>query len=442
MSDKLLNIEELNESSRDRILKELQNRGSDRFLPKYEDTVKAIIQDVRENGDEALFRYTKQFDRWDIDPSNIRVTEEEIKEATESLDSDFIAVMRESADNIRSFHEKQKKNTWIDVQDNGSILGQRVIPLEITGVYVPGGKAAYPSSVLMNIIPAKTAGVGRIVMCTPAGADGKVNPGTLAAASIAGADEIYKVGGAQAIAAMAYGTSSIPKVCKITGPGNIYVALAKKFCFGDVSIDSVAGPSEILVLCDDSADPGFVAADLLSQAEHDEMAAAVLVTTSKRVAEGVMECIEGFLNKLDRREIIESSLRNYGHIYLSPSLDDAIDAVNAWAPEHLEIQTVDPFETMSRIKNAGAVFLGPWSSEPLGDYWAGPNHILPTGGTARFFSPLSTDDFIKRSSIIYYSEKALKCAHEKIELFAEKEGLSAHANSIRVRFEDTGDDKR
>lgn len=433
--DELLKIETLDDSSREWIMKEIENRGKAGSLELYEDTVREIVTSVRSEGDAAVFRYTSRFDKWDVDKSNVLVTEEEIGEAMSSLDSDFLEAMKESAGNIRAFHEKQKKNSWIDVREDGSILGQRVIPLEITGVYVPGGKAAYPSSVLMNIIPAKTAGVKKVVMCTPADSEGKVDAGTLSAACIAGADEIFKIGGAQAIAAMAYGTESIPRVDKITGPGNIYVALAKKLCFGDVAIDSVAGPSEILVLADDSADPRFVAADLLSQAEHDEMASAVLVTTSKRVAEQVIQEIGSMLPGLSRRSIIEKSLRDFGHVYLTDSMEDAVNAVNAWAPEHLEIQTADPFAVMGGIKNAGAVFLGPWSSEPLGDYWAGPNHILPTAGTARFFSPLSTDDFSKRSSIISYSGSALKEAHEKIELFAKKEGLTAHAHSISVRFD-------
>ena len=365
----------------------------------------------------------------------MRITKEEIEEAYKSLDSEFVEVMKRSAANIRAFHEKQKRNTWIETKDDGSILGQRILPIEISGVYVPGGKAAYPSSVLMNVIPAKVAGVERIVMCTPPGRDGKVNPATLVAADIAGVTEGYKVGGAQAIAAMAFGTESVPKVDKITGPGNIFVALAKKACFGHVSIDSIAGPSEILVLADESANPRYVAADLLSQAEHDEMASAILVTTSEDVAKKVSDEIEGFLKTLERAEIIRKSLENYGYIFIADSLDDAIDAANAVASEHLEIITKNPFEVMTRIKNAGAIFLGDYSSEPLGDYYAGPNHILPTNRTARFFSPLSVDDFIKKTSIISYSQEALSKVHEDIELFAKQEGLTAHANSIAVRFE-------
>ena len=343
--------------------------------------------------------------------------------------------MKKSAENISVFHEKQKRNSWIDTKEDGSILGQRILPIEISGVYVPGGKAAYPSSVLMNVVPARVAGVERIVMCTPPGKDGKVNPGTLAAASIAGVDEIYKVGGAQAIAAMAFGTESVPKVDKITGPGNIFVALAKKACFGHVSIDSIAGPSEILVLADDTANARFVAADLLSQAEHDELASAILITTSKRLADEVAKEIDGFLQVLERADIIRKSLENYGFIFIADNMNDAIEATNAVASEHLEIITENPYETMTKIKNAGAIFLGSYSSEPLGDYFAGPNHILPTNSTARFFSPLNVDDFMKKTSIISYSKEALFKVHNDIELFAKKEGLTAHANSIAVRFE-------
>jgi len=343
--------------------------------------------------------------------------------------------MKRSAENIRAFHEKQKRNTWIDTKEDGSILGQRILPIEISGVYVPGGKAAYPSSVLMNVVPAKVAGVERIVMCTPPGKDGKVNPGTLVAADIAGVTEGYKVGGAQAIAAMAFGTESVPKVDKITGPGNIFVALAKKACFGHVSIDSIAGPSEILVLADESANARYVAADLLSQAEHDEMASAILITTSQELADNVSKEIDGFLQTLSRADIIKKSLDNYGYIFVAENMEDAIEAANAVASEHLEIITVNPYETMTKIRNAGAIFLGDYSSEPLGDYYAGPNHILPTNRTARFFSPLSVDDFVKKTSIISYSRAALEKVHDDIELFAKQEGLTAHANSIAVRFE-------
>lgn len=401
---------------------------------QYEKVVADIIANVREKGDQAIFDYTSQFDKWDCNADHIRVTEAEIQEAVEQADAAFLEVMKKSASNIEDFHRKQLRNSWIDTRADGSILGQRILPIAVSGVYVPGGKAAYPSSVLMNVIPAKVAGVERIVMTTPAGADGKVNPGTLVAAKIAGVDEIYKVGGAQAIAAMAFGTESIPKVDKITGPGNIFVALAKKACFGYVSIDSIAGPSEILVIADESANPRYVAADLLSQAEHDELASAILITTSESLANQVSAQIEGFLKELSRAEIIRKSLDNYGYILLADSMESAIDGANAIASEHLEILTKDPYQVMTKIRNAGAIFLGEYSSEPLGDYFAGPNHILPTNGTARFFSPLNVDDFMKKTSLISYSREALEQAHKDIELFAEKEGLTAHANSIRVRF--------
>lgn len=402
---------------------------------EYEAVVAEIIANVRDKGDEAVFEYTKKFDKWDITAENIRVTEAEIEDAFAGTESEFIEVMKRSAANISDFHKKQLRNSWIETKEDGSILGQRILPIAVSGVYVPGGKAAYPSSVLMNVIPAKVAGVGKIIMTTPAGADGKVNPGTLVAAKIAGVDEIYKVGGAQAIAAMAYGTESIPKVDKITGPGNIFVALAKKACFGYVSIDSIAGPSEILVLADETANPRYVAADLLSQAEHDELASAILITTSKELAVEVEKQIDGFLQELSRAEIIRKSLDNYGYIIIAESMDDAVEAANAIASEHLEILTKDPYKVMTKIKNAGAIFLGEYSSEPLGDYYAGPNHILPTNGTAKFFSPLNVDDFMKKTSLISYSKEALERAHQDIELFAKKEGLTAHANSIHVRFE-------
>ena len=402
---------------------------------EYEAVVAEIIANVRDKGDEAVFEYTKKFDKWDITAENIRVTEAEIEEAFAGTEPEFIEVMKRSAANISDFHKKQLRNSWIETKEDGSILGQRILPIAVSGVYVPGGKAAYPSSVLMNVIPAKVAGVGKIIMTTPAGADGKVNPGTLVAAKIAGVDEIYKVGGAQAIAAMAYGTESIPKVDKITGPGNIFVALAKKACFGFVSIDSIAGPSEILVLADETANPRYVAADLLSQAEHDELASAILITTSKELAVEVEKQIDGFLKELSRAEIIRKSLDNYGYIIIADTMDDAVEAANAIASEHLEILTKDPYKVMTQIKNAGAIFLGEYSSEPLGDYYAGPNHILPTNGTAKFFSPLNVDDFMKKTSLISYSKEALERAHNDIELFAKKEGLTAHANSIHVRFE-------
>ncbi len=424
----------LTENTKKELLGNLLNRNPGSYT-EYENTVNEIINDIRNNGDKALFEYTAKFDKCTLDASCITITDDEIKEAYAALDPEFIEVMKKSAENIRVFHEKQKRNTWIDTREDGSILGQRILPIEISGVYVPGGKAAYPSSVLMNVVPAKVAGVEKIVMCTPPGKDGKVNPGTLVAADIAGVTESYKVGGAQAIAAMAFGTESIPKVDKITGPGNIFVALAKKACFGHVSIDSIAGPSEILVLADETANPRYVAADLLSQAEHDEMASAILITTSLDLADKVSKEIDEFLKTLSRADIIKKSLENYGYIFVADNMDDAIEAANAVASEHLEIITKNPYETMTRIKNAGAIFLGDYSSEPLGDYFAGPNHILPTNRTARFFSPLSVDDFVKKTSIISYSKQALFNAHKDIELFATREGLTAHANSIAVRFE-------
>ncbi len=424
----------LTEETKKELLGNLLNRNPGSY-GEYEDTVNGIINDIRKNGDKALFEYTEKFDKCVIDATSIRITKQEIEEAYKALDPEFVEVMKRSAENIRAFHEKQKRNTWIDTKEDGSILGQRILPIEISGVYVPGGKAAYPSSVLMNVVPAKVAGVEKIVMCTPPGKDGKVNPGTLVAADIAGVTEGYKVGGAQAIAAMAFGTESVPKVDKITGPGNIFVALAKKACFGHVSIDSIAGPSEILVLADETANARYVAADLLSQAEHDEMASAILITTSQQLADKVSEEIDGFLQTLSRADIIKKSLDNYGYIFVADNMEDAIEAANAVASEHLEIITVNPYETMTKIKNAGAIFLGDYSSEPLGDYYAGPNHILPTNRTARFFSPLSVDDFVKKTSIISYSRAALEKVHSDIELFAKQEGLTAHANSIAVRFE-------
>ncbi len=429
-----MRIIELNDQTKNNLLESLLKRSPNSY-GSYEQTVNEIIRKVREKKDEALFAYTKQFDHCEITKDTIKVTAKEIKEAYDKVEPKLVEVMKKSAANITKFHQKQLHNSWIAPEDNGTILGQRITPIEISGVYVPGGKAAYPSSVLMNVLPAKVAGVSRIIMTTPPGADGKVNPGTLVAADIAGVHEIYKAGGAQAIAAMAFGTESIPRVDKITGPGNIFVALAKKACFGYVSIDSIAGPSEILVLADESANPRFVAADLLSQAEHDEMASAILITTSKTLARQVSEEVEQFTRELSRKEIIEKSLENYGYILIAQSMEEAIDAANEIASEHLEILTKNPFETMTKIKNAGAIFLGEYSSEPLGDYFAGPNHILPTNGTARFFSPLNVDDFMKKTSIISYSKDALLKVHEEIELFASKEGLTAHANSIKVRFE-------
>ena len=433
-----MRIVELNEETRNNLLEKLLKRSPNSY-GQFEQTVNDIIANVRENGDKALFDYTLKFDKCEITKENIKVTRREIEEAYEKVDPELVRVMKSSAKNITKFHEKQLHNSWIVPEANGTILGQKITPIEISGVYVPGGKAAYPSSVLMNVLPAKVAGVSRIIMTTPPGADGKVNPGTLVAADIAGVDEIYKVGGAQAVAAMAFGTESVPRVDKITGPGNIFVALAKKACFGYVSIDSIAGPSEILVLADETANPRYVAADLLSQAEHDELASAILVTTSRELAERVSVEVEQFTKQLSREEIINKSLENYGYILVAETMDQAIDAANEIASEHLEILTKNPYETMTKIRNAGAIFLGEYSSEPLGDYFAGPNHILPTNGTARFFSPLNVDDFLKKTSIISYSRDALLAVHKDIELFAEKEGLTAHANSIKVRFEDLED---
>lgn len=415
------------------ILDNLLKRSPNNY-GQYEAVVSEIIANVRKNKDEAVFAYTKKFDKCEINAANIRVTQEEIEEAYTKVDAKLVEVMKKSAENIRAFHAKQLRNSWIDTKEDGSMLGQLITPIGVSGVYVPGGKAAYPSSVLMNVIPAKVAGVGRIVMTTPPGADGKVYAGTLVAAHIAGVDEIYKAGGAQAIAAMAFGTQSIPKVDKITGPGNIFVALAKKACFGYVSIDSIAGPSEILVIADETANPRYVAADLLSQAEHDEMASAILITTSEALAAEVDIQVEQFVKELSRKEIIRKSLDNYGYILIADSMQEAVDAANEIASEHLEILTANPYEIMTKIKNAGAIFLGEYSSEPLGDYFAGPNHIIPTNGTAKFFSPLNVDDFMKKSSIISYSKEALGAIHKDIELFAESEGLTAHANSIKVRF--------
>ncbi len=429
-----MRIVNLTTETKNNILEDLLKRSPNSY-GEYEAVVNEIINNVRVNKDKALFDYTLKFDKFNLNESNIKVTKEEIDEAYKLVDPELIEVMKHSAENVRAFHEKMLRQSWIDTKEDGSILGQRFTPIEVSGVYVPGGKAAYPSSVIMNIIPAKVAGVKKIIMTTPPNSEGKVNPGTLVAASIAGCDEIYKVGGAQAIAAMAFGTESIPKVSKITGPGNIFVALAKKACFGYVSIDSIAGPSEILVLADESANPRYVAADLLSQAEHDEMASAILITTSKELATKVSEEVDEFTKTLSRKDIINKSLDNYGYILVAQNMDDAIDAANEIASEHMEILTKNPFETMTKVKNAGAIFLGEYSSEPLGDYFAGPNHILPTNGTAKFFSPLNVDDFLKKTSIISYSKDGLSKVHNEIELFAKSEGLTAHANSVAVRFE-------
>ena len=429
-----MRIVELSSESRDRLLEDLLKRSPNSY-GEFEGRVTEILADVKERRDAALFEYTKKFDGADISTDNLVVTEEEIREAYETVDPSLAEIIRKALVNIRAYHEKQRRYSWFDSKPNGSMLGQKITPLRRVGVYVPGGKAVYPSSVLMNIVPAKVAGVEEIVMTTPPGKDGKVNPTTLVAAKEAGADVIYKVGGAQAIAALAYGTESIPKVDKIVGPGNIYVALAKKAVYGHVSIDSIAGPSEILIIADDTANPRYVAADLLSQAEHDEMASAILVTTSRRLAEKVSKEAEQFVAQLSRKDILQKSLDNYGYILIAETLDDAIDAANEIASEHLEIVTANAFEVMMKVRNAGAIFIGEYSSEPLGDYFAGPNHVLPTNGTAKFFSPLSVDDFIKKSSIIYYSKDALRPVHEDIIRFAEAEQLTAHANSIRVRFE-------
>lgn len=425
----------LDDASMENILESLLKRSPNQY-DTYQDTVNEILNEVKEKGDEALFHYTKKFDKAEITPDNIRVTGEEIQEAYAQVETSPVEVMKKSLANIQDFHKKQLRNSWIETREDGVVLGQRITPLDSVGVYVPGGKAAYPSSVLMNIIPAQVAGVERIVMVTPPGADGKVNPATLVAADLAGATEVYKAGGAQAVAALAYGTASIKKVAKICGPGNIFVALAKKSVYGHVSIDSIAGPSEILVLADETANPRYVAADLLSQAEHDELASAILVTTSEELAVRVEEEIQGFLKTLSRADIIRKSLENYGYLLVADSMSDAIRAANEIASEHLEILTKNPFDTMTRIKNAGAIFLGEYSSEPLGDYFAGPNHVLPTNGTAKFFSPLNVDDFIKKSSLISYSREALEPIHKDVIQFANAEQLTAHANSIAVRFED------
>ena len=429
-----MRILELNEETKNDILTNLLKRSPNSY-GEYEGRVNAIIEDIKVRRDEAVFEYTAKFDGFNLNENNIVVTEEEIAAAYEEIDDELVEIIRKALVNIREYHEKQKRNSWFDAKPDGTILGQKITPLSRVGVYVPGGKAAYPSSVLMNVMPAKVAGVEEIIMCTPPGKDGKIYCGTLVAAKEAGVDVIYKVGGAQAVAAMAFGTQSVPKVDKIVGPGNIYVALAKKAVYGQVGIDSIAGPSEIMVLADESANPRFVAADLLSQAEHDELASAILVTTSKELADKVSEEVDGFVAVLSRKEIMQKSLDNYGYILIAKDMDEAIEVVNEIASEHLELVTKNPFETMTKIKNAGAIFLGEYSSEPLGDYFAGPNHVLPTNGTAKFFSPLEVDDFIKKSSIISYSREALMGIHTDIEKFAKAEGLTAHANSIAVRFE-------
>lgn len=430
-----MKIVKLTEETKKNILDDLLKRDPNHYS-SYESTVKEIINCVKLRRDDALFEYTMKLDGAMINTSNIRVTKAEIEEAMSQVEPELMEVIKKAMENIRSYHEKQKQYSWFDSKPDGTILGQKVSALSSVGVYVPGGKAAYPSSVLMNIIPANVAGVPKIVMVTPPGKDGRVNPVTLTAAHLAGATEVYKVGGAQAIAALAFGTQSIPKVDKIVGPGNIFVALAKKAVYGHVSIDSIAGPSEILVIADETANPRFVAADLLSQAEHDELASAILVTTSETLAKEVSDQVDLFVSELSRKEILEKSLENYGYILVVDTMEEAIQAANDIASEHLEIVTKNPFEVMTKIQNAGAIFIGEYSSEPLGDYFAGPNHVLPTNGTAKFFSPLSVDDFVKKSSIIYYSKEALEPIHKDIIAFAEAEHLTAHANSIRVRFEE------
>lgn len=434
----IMRIVRLDEKTRREVLGNLLSRKRTDY-GAYEASVREIVEQVRTNGDEALFGNTEKFDHVKLTPDTVRVSDAEIGEAYSEVSQELLRVIRKALENIRAFHEKQKRNSWFDTREDGVLLGQKVLPLRRVGVYVPGGKAVYPSSVLMNIVPAKVAGVSQIVMVTPPGKDGKISPNTLVAAHEAGADVIFKVGGAQAVAALAYGTETVPRVDKIVGPGNIFVALAKKSVYGQVGIDSIAGPSEIVVLADETANARFVAADLLSQAEHDEMASAILVTTSMKLAEQVSGQVDGFLKVLSRAQIAGKSIENHGYILVVDSLKEGIETVDAIAPEHLEIVTSNPFDTMTRVHNAGAIFLGPYSSEPLGDYFAGPNHILPTGGTARFFSPLSVDDFVKKSSIVYYSEEALRKVHKDIETFAKAEQLTAHANSIAVRFENEAD---
>ena len=432
-----MRIQKLNSDTKKNLLEDLLKRSPNNY-GQYEASVKEILDKVKEEKDAAVFAYTAKFDGAELTADTIEVTDAEIEEAYAQVDDTLLTVIRKAKDNIESYHAKQRLNSWFDSKPDGTILGQKITPLHRVGVYVPGGKAVYPSSVLMNVMPAKVAGVDEIIMVTPPGKNGKVSPNTLVAAKEAGVDKIYKVGGAQAIAALAYGTESIPKVDKIVGPGNIYVALAKKAVYGHVSIDSIAGPSEILVVADETANPRYVAADLLSQAEHDELASAILVTTSEKLAHEVSDQVDGFLKELSRAEIISKSLDNYGYILLADTMEDVIDVANEIASEHLEIQTKNPFEVMTKIRNAGAIFIGEYASEPLGDYFAGPNHILPTNGTAKFFSPLSVDDFIKKSSIISYSREALQKVHKDIESFAKAEQLTAHANSIHVRFEEEG----
>ncbi|OAB47838.1 histidinol dehydrogenase [Paenibacillus antarcticus] len=415
-------------------------REVDYGTPEQNATVKQIVSDIKIEGDAALLRYTEKFDRTVLSSEQLRVTPEELKAAYEHVEPSFVKAITAAAANIRSFHMRQKRNSWMDLQPDGSILGQIIRPLKRVGVYVPGGKAAYPSSVLMNVIPAQVAGVPEIVMVTPPGTNGKegIDPYILVAAAEAGVNEIYRVGGAQAIAALAYGTESIAPVDKICGPGNIYVALAKREVYGAVDIDSIAGPSEIVVLADDSADPVYVAADLLSQAEHDEMASAILVTPSQAFAEATSIEVTRQLALLPRRDIAGASIENYGAIIVVDSIEEGISVVNRLAPEHLEIVVEDPMSYVGSIENAGAIFLGPYSSEPVGDYFAGPNHIIPTNGTARFSSPVDVDDFIKKSSMIYYSKEALLQNGAMIMELARHEGLEGHARAIEVRLEKEG----
>ena len=430
-----MRVVRLDENTKKDILNTLLKRSPNHY-GTYMEQVQTIVERVKIEGDLALFDYTKQFDGFGLTKENVRVTEEEIEEAYQEVDASLIEIIRKSLKNIREYHQKQMQYSWFDSKPDGTMLGQKVTPLQKVGVYVPGGKASYPSSVLMNIAPAQVAGVPNIIMVTPCNKEGKINPVTLVSAKEAGVTQVYRIGGAQAISALAYGTESIPKVDKIVGPGNIYVALAKKAVYGNVSIDSIAGPSEILVLADESANPRFVASDLLSQAEHDELASAILVTTSEQLAKDVEKEVQRLLEKLSRKEILLKSLQNFGYILIADTMEEAIETANEIASEHLEIMTKNPFEVMMKIQNAGAIFIGEYSSEPLGDYFAGPNHVLPTNGTAKFFSPLSVDDFVKKSSIIYYSKEALEPVHKDIIAFANAEQLTAHANSISVRFEE------
>lgn len=396
--------------------------------------VEEIIKNIRENGDRAVFEYTRMFDRVELNSDNIKVSKEEIEEAYKKVDIKLIEVIRKAKQNVESFHRKQVENSWFSPEKDGVILGQMYRALELVGVYVPGGTAPLPSSVLMNIIPAKVAGVEKVIMATPPDKEGSVNPVILVAANEAGADEIYKMGGAQAIAALAFGTGTIPKVDKITGPGNIYVNTAKRMVFGYCDIDMFAGPSEVMVVADNSANPEFVAADLLSQAEHDILSASILVTTSEKLASEVQSEIERQTGYLARKDIIQKAIDGYGAVVIVESMEDAVKIVNKIAPEHLELCVEEPFSLLGSIKNAGAIFLGNYSSEPLGDYFAGPNHVLPTSGTARFFSPLNVGDFVKKSSVISYTRQALQGVKDDVILFAEAEGLTAHANAIKIRF--------